>query len=247
MPDGTVSIDETVVEEEAVKVRAITISVAVSLSEGRQIQLQSFVPDTASKRDQNAFLDRMLELADRQKFKYELPELETEIEKQVETLENLIVDRERLDKKHAIEQAERKVQLQEMHDTKDAQRREVEASVNADIIKVQTRKAEIEKQARDEWVSRGRQGPYKARGHFEVDIDRHAKVLEELAQVRDAKLREFDEAWQRTVDGIQKDFDKAEEERTFHSENQGISIDRWNKAIAAAHERLAKLKASQED
>lgn len=97
----------------AVKVVASAYSIVVGLTNDRQITFQSGYEADESDEVVFARLQRNMRFADRLKANYELPTIEEELAKHVETLERFEDDMRRVENNHEIAQAKRQVELDE--------------------------------------------------------------------------------------------------------------------------------------
>lgn len=241
MPDGAGGIPQS---EIVTKVVATGYSMVVGLSADRQITFQSGYEGDETDEAVAARMDRQLRLADRIKARYEIPKAEDDLAKQQETLDNLLVDRDRLDKKHELEQADRRVQLAEMEKLRPDERTKVAAAIEDQVLLIQDRKVRITEQGITLHQQQGKMGSFVAKGAVKADLDKQDHALAQLAKIREEALANFDKEFDSRVAALQAEFDKAEAERNFHRENQGISVERWGKAIADQEACLARLRAS---
>jgi hypothetical protein len=131
---------------------AIGFSVTTNLDGNRQIVLQGFFAADTATPEANATLDKVLVLADRQKARYELPEVEEELFKHRETLSQYEEDKASLDVRHQHEQARREVEIAEMERVRPEERAKKEALINADILAMQQHRAQVVEQgAESQW------------------------------------------------------------------------------------------------
>lgn len=86
---------------------ALGMSIVMNMPGDRQATLQCFVASDASLEEQNTLLDRMMQIGDRQKAKYELTALYDDLAKHQQTLARFNEDFARTDVKHRLEQESR--------------------------------------------------------------------------------------------------------------------------------------------
>jgi len=141
-----------VIMEAQTKIPAIGISLLVTLGNDRQITLQTYVERDDPVDLQNAVVDSMVALAERQKAKAELPELQDELEKHQQTLAQFAEDLSRVRTDHGAAQQRRKVRVQEID------------GEQTRIIQEGAQKAQ----------QSGRTGKYEPTGHVKANVDRLA-------------------------------------------------------------------------
>lgn len=100
---------------------AIGISVTMNLGGDRQMVLQTFFPQEGSDAEANALTDRLVGIAERQKARCDIPDLQAELTKHERTLAQFLEDLARIDHEHTKKQAERAVEIE----TLVAQRKDV--------------------------------------------------------------------------------------------------------------------------
>jgi hypothetical protein len=222
---------------------AIGFSVTTNLDGNRQIVLQGFFAAETAAAEANALLDKTLALADRQRARYELPEVEEELRQHRDTLAQYEEDRSRVDFDHETAQARRQVEISAMEKAREPERAKQLARLNAEILEVQ----EVRKETLTGYVQAhqrsGRQGSYTARGQEKANLDRIDNGLERLKEARDKTMAEWDAQYDAVLAAAREEMGKAEAERGQALQNLAISITRFEKAIAIREEKIASLKA----
>lgn len=99
-------LHETPVE----RVIASGVSIVVSLPEGRQISFTTGFEGDESDADVNARFDRIMRLADRQRARYELAELEEELKRHLLTNERMEKDQAAVESRYEVHRAQRVVE-----------------------------------------------------------------------------------------------------------------------------------------
>lgn len=237
MPDGTRGIE--VVE----KVFATATSITIGLSNDRQITFQSGFEGDETDAVVNARFDRMMAFADRQKARYQIPEIEEELFKHRETLANFIEDRDRIELEHTRAQAARSVEIKELERLRDPERKRVQGEIDATILKIQERRNEENAAGAEDWRRHGKAGLYKPAGARAANIKHCDEALAKAKEHRELALDMFEQDWDAKIAAVQAEINKADAERDQYLRNQQISIDRYKVAIAEREEKLARCKA----
>lgn len=161
---------------------AIGMSVVMNMSGDRQATLQCFVAQEDGEDAANALLDKMFRISDRQRARYEIVDLEDQLEKHERELFNFEEQFAKVEKEHA----RRKVEKEE------------EIALRTEEI------ATIQKDAYDQHVASGRQGEFKPQGgtkqaievkktamkQAKADIEKmDAERDQELGGIRESKAR----------------------------------------------------------
>lgn len=243
MPDDA---SKTFEPEAVVKAYATGFSLTVGVSGDRQITYQSGFESDETDAAVNARLDRMMRLADRQKAIYSIPELEDDLAKQRETVTNLMIDRERLDKDHEIQQASRREQIEELKRLMAADVIASKATYNENILAIQERKNESYKAGQAAHQKSGKLAGYKPVGHVKIEIDRCDAALESAGKLRDAETQKILGQYQNEIAKVEAAIVRADNECQNSQENQSISHERWTKAIDETEARLNRARAQLE-
>lgn len=244
MPDTAKVIpitDDTPVQ----KVIATGFSLVVNLAGERQITFQSGYEGDEDDASINARLDRMMAFADRQKAIYQIPEIEDELFKHRETLANFIEDRDRIEANHVKAQAEREAQIAALDGELRAEAvADAKEKVNVEILHAQDlRNAEI-KRGQEDWQKHGKLGAYKPAGAVKANVDRCNEAIERYEKLRDEEVERVNAETDALITKIRAEIVKAENEREQALANLGISINRYQEAIAERETRLAKCRAT---
>jgi hypothetical protein len=229
-------------EADVTKEPAVGFSVTTNLDGNRQIVMQGFFAAATPADEANAVLDRVLALADRQRARYELPEVEEELRKHKDALAQFEEDRARVELDFTRDQARREVEIAEMEKVRDEERAKHLADFNANILKVQGHREEQYKLGLDAHVRGGRGGSYVPRGHDKANLDRVDSQIKALGEARDAAMAKWDEGYETVLAAAREEKAKKAAERDQALQGLDISVDRYNKAIALREERVAVLK-----
>ena len=130
-------------EEPVEKVIAAGVNIVVTLPEGRQISFSTGFEGDESDQVVNARFDRIFRLADRQRARYEIDELEAEIAEHDASVAALEKNRAEIDKRHEINQASNQVQIETW-----------------------------ERDSVAAWSAAKKQGPHKFAGAMKVNVER---------------------------------------------------------------------------
>jgi hypothetical protein len=209
-----------------------------------QITFQSGFEGDETDAVVNERLDRLVALANRQKAIAEVPKLEDDVLKQRETLSQLHEDLERIEAGHVAQQKARRDQLDAQKASRARERKKHEASIDVMILEMQDVKQRMFNEGADEARSRGRMGAYKPQGVAKTNLD---KVDHQIALAMDGREKEM-EAWDVQFDEqlatAQAEIEKAESERDQAIAQIGVSIKRYEDAIAVSTEKLNKARAA---
>jgi hypothetical protein len=223
---------------------AIGFSVTTNLDGNRQIVLQGFFAADTATPEANATLDKVLVLADRQKARYELPEVEEELFKHRETLSQYEEDKASLDVRHQHEQARREVEIAEMERVRPEERAKKEALINADILAMQQHRVQVVEQGAESHRRSGRQGSYVPVGSTKANIERIDSQIRAVTESRDRQLAEWDAQYDAVLSAASAEHAKAEAERDFALKNLEVSIKRFQDAIANREAKIERLRAT---
>lgn len=207
---------------------AVATGIVVGITNDRQITFQlghegTETPDVVYRR----YLG-VMQIADRLKAHYEIPEIEEELFKHRETLANFLEDRDRLVANH-------EVQVEEWTRLRPEARAKKLADMDADILKLQDMRAERYNHGVERYRAAGRQGSYVPRGADESDLKKIDTGIRQASEARDVEMERFDRDYDAMIA-------KAEAEKDQAVSNLQISIKRYQDAIAERETRLAKRK-----
>lgn len=149
----------------------IDISVIVAASDNRQIQLRTMLVQDTPLEIQNAVLDRLMALGDRQKARYDLDKLEEEFRLVGVTLTNLIDGLPHAERVHLEAQEKRTAEIKQW-----SEKFQAEHDIGyADFVKT------------------GRQGKWEPKGNRKANMDRMlqaaAKVQEQMVAAEADRLQ----------------------------------------------------------
>lgn len=241
MPENTV---RKLHEEPVTKVVASAVNIIVGLTNDRQMTFQTGFEGDETDEAVNERFDRIMRLADRQKAKYEIPEVEDELFKHRETLANFMEDKERVEASHIHDQAMRQETLDEMSRLREPELQKVKAEINATILQIQERKAAEIEAGQEEWRRTGKLAGYKPQGARKRNIELCDKALEEAEKHREQAVSLFSDDYDAKMAKVQAEYNKAENERSQTLANLGISIARYEDAIKEREAKLSKLRAT---
>jgi hypothetical protein len=211
---------------------AVATGIVVGITNDRQITFQTGhegheTPEVVFRR----YLG-VMQIADRLKAHYEVPEIEEELFKHRETLANFLEDKARLEANH-------EVQVEEWKRLRPETREKKLADMNAQILDMQEKRKEFHNQGVEEHRRSGRQGSFTPRGNLKATLDRIDLGIKQAGEARDSEMEKFDADYDAMIAKAQAEKDQA-------LANLGISIERYQKAIAEREERLAKRRAIAE-
>jgi hypothetical protein len=194
----------------------------------------------------NARFDRIFHLADRQKARYEIDDIELDLSKTRDTLSQFREDLARIEAVHERAQAERKIALAEMENVRKDKRDEFIAEINATILKMQEHRFEVEKNAIEDHQRSGARGSFAARGHVKTTLDRIDSTIRQAGENREDALAGFERDYDTVLAQVQGEIDRAQSERDQSVANLAISITRYEEAIGEKEARLEKCRAKLE-
>lgn len=141
---------------------ALGMSVVMNMPGDRQATLQCFVAQEDGEEAANELLDRMFRVADRQRARYELVDLEDQLEKHERELFNFEEQFARVEKEHARRKVEKEEEI--------VARQEEIDSIRADGY--------------EKWTKSGRQGEYEPQGGTKQSIEvKRAAVKQAKAEI----------------------------------------------------------------
>lgn len=236
---------------------ALGISVVTNMPGDRGITVQTHVALDVPLEEQDRIIDRMFRLVDRQKARYELPDVEDELALHQKTLARMEEDLKGVDHEHNVAQARRRAELKalsrELDEAEETAKRAHESTLShmARTLEEYTAKREAEFAAGyDEFTKGGRQGSYEPTGHRRVNLDRMDKQIADfkaqIAEKRDAKDRAVaveTAPISKMIGDKQAELDKATSERLQHQQTTEISKRRYREEILLRERKIAKLKA----
>jgi hypothetical protein len=243
MPEQS-NVRKLVDDAPVVKVVATAFSLTVGLTPDKQLTFQSGFEGDEPREVVNARMDAMLYFADRIRSRYEIPEAEEELAKQQETVANLKFDLDRLDKQHEHDQAARKVELATLDSLLEDDVKKAQETVNLEILNVQKTREGVHANGVAAHQRSGRMGSYVPAGAAKADLAKCDQALETLKGLRETQVESLSNEYAQRRLAMQAEIDKAENERTLHRDNQGVSLERWGKAIVDQEAKLARLKAA---
>lgn len=232
--------------ETIVKAYASAVSITVGLSNDRQITFQTGFESDEPEGHVNARFDRIMRLADRQKARYQIEEIEEELVKHQETLANFLEDLERRETAHVHEQAERRVVIDTMSGMRVQAKRDFQAEIDGTILKIQEARAEQYNAALEAFRAAGRKGSYVPAGQAKRNLGLIDKQIADAKDHRDRALEDFDVDYGGKLAEAEAEFNKAQGERDQWVANLNISIRRYEEAIEIRQAKLAKCKALAE-
>lgn len=213
---------------EGADVPAVGVSIIMNMGGNRQVTAQTFYPVGSNIEGVNALIDSIMAPIERQRAISELVDLEEEHLKISKTVAQFNEDYSRIEGEHAVAQARRSVELDEMRNAADA-------AVNAAMTEANKLKGEaLDKRneefraGEEEFRAAKRSGEYEPKGHRRANLDRI-----------DAQVRKMEEQNTKAVDNLGSDFNKlisdkeaeihnADAERDQHKQNLEISLKRHN-------------------
>lgn len=228
------------------KVIATGVSVTVGLSNDRQITFQTGFEGDELDSAVNARFDRIMRLADRQKARYQIEEIEEELIKHRETLANFREQLEIRETAHVHEQAERRVVIDTMAGMRVQAKKDFQAEIDGTILKIQEARTEQYSAALEAFRAAGRKGSFVPSGSAGRNIELIDKQIEKAKEHRGEALADFDVDYGRKLAEAEAEFNKAQAERDQAVANLNISVRRYEEAIAERQTKLAKCKALAE-
>lgn len=241
MPDGSHQPPEIVT-----KVVASAVSIVVGLSNDRQITFQTGFEGDEPDAAVNERFDRIMRLADRQKARYQIPEIEEELFQHRETLANFVEDRDRLETNHVHDQAARQVQIDEMERLRSDERAKVRDEIDGTILKIQAKRQSEWEEGQAEHRRTGRMSPYKPAGLRKSNIEHCDQALATAKDHRELAMQAFEQDYDAKIEAVRAEIVKADAERQQALSNKALSIERYEAAIAEREAKLARCKALAE-
>jgi hypothetical protein len=233
-------------EAPVVKVIATGVSLVVGLANDRQITFQTGFEGDEPDDVVNARLDRIMRLADRQKARYQIEEVEEELVKHQETLANFLEDLERREIQHTHDQAAKRVEIEHMAELREQAKADFQAQIDGTILKIQQAREEQCASGLEAYRASGRQGSYVPSGATKRNLELIDKQIDQAKEHRDQALKDFDKDYDDKVATAEAEYAKAEAERDQWVANLNVSIRRYEEAIEARQAKLAKCRALAE-
>jgi len=147
---------------------AIGYSIVANLPGDRQVTVQCFVAEDEENEAVNKRLDRAFGFLDRQKARYEIPEIKDKIEEQEATLAQMERDLAAADEAFEKSQAELDIGMKTAVDTRDS----------------------FVQRGYNEHVASGRRGEYEPRGSDKARIDQHQSVIADYTAQKEKNIAE---------------------------------------------------------
>lgn len=242
--------------EKKPEVSALGISVVTNTPGDRGITIQTYIAADASIAEQNALIDRMMKILDRQKAKYELPSIKDEMELHEKTLARMEVDLKEVEHTFNRDQAKRRAELTAL---KRSLEEETEASLQRHAERAAALKRSIDDQERarktafdegyNEWSASGRSGSYEPQGHRKVNLERMDTEMSTRQEAyaahmasKDAQVGTETALVGKLIEDKQAEIDKATSERLQHQAQTEISRKRYKEEILFRKNKIARLK-----
>lgn len=239
------------------EVPALGISIVSNFPGERGITVQCHIGSDESLDKQNELVDRMFAVVDRQKAKYELPEVETELELHKKTLARLEEDLKEVEhnfnRAQAVRRAEKKALERELEDAERECGAKHDAKLKAMIATLaeyQGKRDVMFNEGYNEFVASGRAGEYRPDGHrkanlerFDSEIEKFKASIEHYKGERDQVIAVETASIQKLITEKQEEIDRATAERGQHITQTDISKKRYREEIASREAKIKRLKA----
>lgn len=229
-------------EEPVVKAYATMFQIVIGLSDNRQISFNSGFESDEDDAAVNARMDRIMRIADRQRAKYEIPELLKDIAKRQEVIDNLTEDRKRVDEQYEKDMASMGASMAELERRCTADVEASNAEANARILEVRGRAEKIRDEAQDDWQKRGNLGAYKPQGTAKAALLNHEEAEKEIGRMRDEEAKRIEKDIDAAIVQLASDISKAHETRKQWVDNNDYTFKRHQEGLAAVEEALADAR-----
>ena len=243
MPEAAV---RTLHEPPVEKVVASAVEIVVGVANDRQMRFSTAFEGDETDAAINARFDRIFRLADRQKARYEIDDLDLDLSKTRDTLSQFREDMGRIEADHERAQAARGVEMAELENLRAEKRDEFIAEINATILKMQEQRAETERNAIEDHNRSGARGSFVARGHVKTTLERIDTTIKKAGENREEALAGFERDYDDLLARMRGEFERAQAERDQSVANLNISITRYEEAIVEKEARLEKCRAKLE-
>ncbi len=238
MPDGSTDIRKAKVA----KVVASAVQIVVGVANDRRMTFSTGFEGDEPDNEVNERFDRIFRLADRQKARYEIEEIEADLSKTRETLSQYWEDLARIEADYVRQQAARQVEIDERESARPDERKKFQAEIDGAILKMQQRRQEVWNEGVGLHAARGRTGAYKPDGTRATNLARIDKGIEDALESRAKALEDFDRTYDESIEALRAEIAKAEAEREQSIGNIGISVKRFEDAVVEREARLEKCK-----
>jgi len=143
---------------------AIGYSITVDVAPGRQIVFQHFVGDDETDAAVNARLDRLMAFADRQRAKYELPDITEELLKMTDEIAQLEQDRAETELRH----------------------READRTFDNELARMAVMRETTQSDGYAKHLAQGKQGSFKPAGATKSTIE---KIEHDVTAINDQRAK----------------------------------------------------------
>jgi len=226
---------------------ALGFSITANLDGNRQIVVQSFVPLDMPGSEIDAIFDRVMGRIDRQRARYEIDEVQADLDKHVQTLAQFREDLDRLEQEHQTNQAKRQIEIDERVKQRPAERKKAEAECDVHILEVQQMRQKEWESGAQEHARAGRSGSYKPMGARARNLELADQRLDELKTLKGKALEQFEADYDASIATAHAEIERADAERDQSQTSLKISIKRYEDAIETLTGKLARIKAHLED
>lgn len=237
---------EKALKEKIEKVVATGVQIVVGLTNDRQMQFQTGFEGDETDAVVNERFDRIMRLADRQKARYEIGDIEADLAKHRETLAQFREDRARIDLDHERQQAQRRVELETRIAERDAEKAKFVAEIDATILRIQDARQNVFNDGLADHGRSGRGGSYVPKGHVKANLERIDRQLETAKEHRDKAVEGFDADYEERLRLAEAEIVKADAEKDQAAASLDISIVRYTDAIVEREARLERCRALAE-
>lgn len=211
---------------------AVGVSVVTDVARGRQITVQTFYPLGTPKAEIDKMLDELLAPVDRQKALAEMPDLEADLTKAKQTLEQFREDLAMVDINHASAQAKRGVELDEITALKNTELEK--AAKDAKDVTARGHGAILTatQQAEAEFRAGNRRGEFVLKGHHKQSVDQLRAEVEKTTEHNKSVLVNLEAKYDADIAAKQREIDNADGDKLQHKQQLGVSVVRFEAEIA---------------
>jgi hypothetical protein len=218
--------------EEVVKAIATGVTFTVGLSDDRQMTFQSGFEGDETDEAVNARFDRLMNLADRQQARYQVKGAEKKLAQHRLTVAQFEIDEVDLVQRHAVQQAQRQIELDERIKERGTERKKFQAEIDGAILSMQDRKKQVWDNGAEAHAASGRLSSYQPKGDVLVNINRIQQAITEAGENRDKALADFDDTYAEGIETAKAEIEKSEATFADVLKSRALTRSKWDDIAA---------------
>lgn len=228
--------------EEVLKVIATGVTFTVGLSDDRQMTFQSGFEGDESDIAVNARFDRLMAFADRQQARYQIKGAERKLAQHRATVAQSEIDQVDLEQRHARQQAQRQVELDERIKGRDSERKQFQADIDGAILDMQARRKQVWDAGEEQHRADGRLSGYTPKGHVQDALKKIDQAIKTSAESREKALDGFDLDYTEKIATAQAEIAKSDATFADILKSREITRSKWDAIAAELEADIARCR-----